>query len=239
MDITGTPESGPLRAGFPIADTVGGLSAAVAICACLAQQQTQARYIDVSMVEALLTTMGWAVSNYLIGGVEAERLGNENMTAAPSGTFETGDGLINIAANKQEQWEALVDLIGASTLKTDPRFLTREDRKTNRAVLKKEIQTYLQVSSAQNWSQQLNAKGIPTGLVLSLKDALGQEQVVRRGLISQVQNDEETLNVLGIAPLIDGARMQPGRPPPKLGQDQTEILSQLGYKTEETQAWES
>ena len=35
-------------------------------------------------------------------------MGNENMTAAPSGTFRTGDGLLNIAANKQEQFVALV-----------------------------------------------------------------------------------------------------------------------------------
>ena len=29
-------------------------------------------------------------------------MGNENFTSAPSGTFQTGEGLLNIAANKQE-----------------------------------------------------------------------------------------------------------------------------------------
>ena len=33
-------------------------------------------------------------------------MGNDNVTASPSGTFRTGDGLLNIAANKQEQFEA-------------------------------------------------------------------------------------------------------------------------------------
>jgi len=32
-------------------------------------------------------------------------MGNDNFTAAPSGTFRTADGHINIAANKQEQWK--------------------------------------------------------------------------------------------------------------------------------------
>lgn len=238
MDITGTAESGPLRAGFPIADTVGGLTAAIAICACLAQKTPQARYIDVSMVEALLTTMGWAVSNFLIGGVEAARLGNENMTAAPSGTFRTGEGLINIAANKQEQWETLADLIAAPGLKTDSRFLSREDRKTNRHALTQEIESHLKNASAEIWSRELNAAGVPTGLVLSLKDALSQEQISERGLVSQVQTGDETLHVLGIAPLIDKTRMQPEAPPPRLGQDQQEVLGPLGYTDADFKAWE-
>ena len=51
--------------------------------------------------------MGWVVSNYLIAGIEPTPIGNDNFTAAPSGAFRTGDGLLNIAANKQEQFEAL------------------------------------------------------------------------------------------------------------------------------------
>lgn len=56
------------------------------------------------MLEATLATMGWVVSNYLISGKEPVPMGNENFTAAPSGTFHTGKGLLNIAANKQEQF---------------------------------------------------------------------------------------------------------------------------------------
>ncbi|MFX5734537.1 CoA transferase, partial [Acinetobacter baumannii] len=72
--------------------------------------------IDVSMLEATLVSMGWAVSNWLIAGVRPEPMGNENMTASPSGTFRTGDGLLNIAANKQEQFVALCRLIGRPDL---------------------------------------------------------------------------------------------------------------------------
>jgi crotonobetainyl-CoA:carnitine CoA-transferase CaiB-like acyl-CoA transferase len=58
---------------------------------------------DVSMLEAVMATMGWAVSNYLVAGREPEPMGNDNVTASPSGACRTGDGLLNIAANKQEQ----------------------------------------------------------------------------------------------------------------------------------------
>ena len=104
MSITGDKNSAPLRVGYPIADTVGGITAAFAIAAALFRRERgkAGDFIDVSMLEATLATMGWAVSNWLIAGVEPEPLGNQNMTASPSGTFKTGAGLLNIAANQQQ-----------------------------------------------------------------------------------------------------------------------------------------
>ncbi len=73
---------------------------------------------------------GWPVSNYLTAGVEPQPMGNENMTGAPSGAFRTADDLLNIAANKQEQFVTLCQLIGRPELASDPRFAERETRKS-------------------------------------------------------------------------------------------------------------
>src|SRR6478609_10955392 len=43
MSVTGTPESVPMRVGFPVCDTVGGLMAAMAICASLAGRHRTGR----------------------------------------------------------------------------------------------------------------------------------------------------------------------------------------------------
>jgi len=54
-----------------------------------------------------------------------------NFTAAPSGTFKTIDGYINISANKQEQWESVTELLGVPELKEDLRFKKEmQERKT-------------------------------------------------------------------------------------------------------------
>ena len=138
MSITGTPETAPLRVGYPVADTLGGLVGAFAIAAALVRQKTsgEGAFLDVSMLECTLSALGWPVSNYLTAGVDPQPMGNENMTAAPSGAFRTGDGLLNIAANKQEQFVTLCRLIGLPELASDPRFAERETRKHNRAALK-------------------------------------------------------------------------------------------------------
>ncbi len=131
MSITGDKNSAPLRVGYPLADTIGGITAAFAVAAALFRRQRngEGEFIDVSMLEATLVTMGWAVSNWLIAGVTPEPMGNENVTASPSGTFKTGDGLLNIAANQQGQFQKLCELIGRKELAVDPRFNDREERK--------------------------------------------------------------------------------------------------------------
>ena len=91
MSITGKPEDSPLRVGFPLADTIGGLTAAMAVSAAL-NKQPRGQMIDVAMLDLVLATMGWVVSNYLIGGVLPAQQGNENVTSACQGHFRPQTG---------------------------------------------------------------------------------------------------------------------------------------------------
>src|SRR3546814_9656289 len=65
MSVTGDAGSAPLRTGFPISDTIGGLTASFAIAAALAGRRAtgEGTRIDVSLLEATLAAMGWVVSN--------------------------------------------------------------------------------------------------------------------------------------------------------------------------------
>ena len=121
MSVTGDPEGPPTRVGFPIADTLGGMTAAFAISAAL-NQRPRGAFLDVSMLEAVLAAMGWVVSNHLIAGAEPQAHGNENPTSAPSGTFETATGPMNIAANKDAQWVLLTDHLGMADLRSRPAY---------------------------------------------------------------------------------------------------------------------
>ena len=124
MAINGDERLNPLRAGFPICDTVGGMNAAFAVMAALFHRERtgEGQFIDVALLDSIMPLMGWVAANLLIGGQQPALMGNDNFTAAPSGTFRTQDGHINIAANKQEQWEAVCDVLEVPELKTDPRF---------------------------------------------------------------------------------------------------------------------
>jgi formyl-CoA transferase len=235
MSITGDSESAPLRVGYPLADTVGGLTAAMAICAALNAPERGA-FIDVSMLEAVLATMGWAVSNHLIGGVEPAPQGNENPTSAPSGAFRCADGLLNIAANKDEQWETLARHLGRGELIGDPDYATREDRKRNRHRLRAEIETALAARPARDWARELNAIGVPAGAVLTVPQVLAHPQVAGRDFLARFEEAPgvgRPIDVVRIGAMIDGRRPSVEAPPPALGADTWDILSWLGYSAEE------
>ncbi len=236
MSITGTPETAPLRVGYPVADTLGGLVGAFAIAAALVKQKTsgEGAFLDVSMLECTLSALGWPVSNYLTAGVEPKPMGNENMTAAPSGAFRTGDGLLNIAANKQEQFVTLCQLIGQPELASDPRFAERETRKQNRAALKALIETALASASAAAWEEKFNRAGVPAGRVLTIPQVLGERQVTERDMTTRFQGlpgMEQSLTVVRGGFMVDGQAPLPILPPPVLGEHMDEVFSALPPRT--------
>ena len=234
MSITGNPEDDPLRVGYPLADTIGGLTAAMAISAAL-NKTPRGQFIDVSMLDSVLATMGWVVSNYLIGGVEPAKHGNENVTSAPSGTFRTGDGLLNIAANEERQWQSLISHLGCEHLAEDARFETRNDRKANRAELTGELEIWLAGKSAKQWESELTSLGVPVGIVMSVPAILENEHTNHRGLLADfddVTGIDRDISVVRTGFQTNGTPMKVSSPPPTLGQHNEDLLRELGYDDE-------
>ena len=237
MSITGSPDTAPYRVGYPVADTIGGLTAAFTIAAALAGPTgSRGRLIDVSMLESVIATMGWVVSNYLVAGKIPEPAGNDNFTASPSGSFHTGDGLINIAANKQEQFEALCRVMGLEEIITDERFSDRQARLDNRSQLSAILENVLALKSAVEWQALFNDAGVPVGEVIGVADALCHPQVADRGMIGSFENAPGVGRDIQIACTgvkIDGKAPITDTPPPTLGQNTEAILFELGYSDTE------
>jgi crotonobetainyl-CoA:carnitine CoA-transferase CaiB-like acyl-CoA transferase len=235
MSVNGDERLTPLRAGFPVCDTVGGLNAAFAIMAALYHRERtgEGQFIDVAMLDSIMPLMGWVAANLLIAGKQPVPMGNDNFTAAPSGVFRTGDGHINIAANKQEQWEAVCDALEVPALKTDPRFEKRDIRKANRKQLTPLLEEQLARRSTREWVELLNASGVPSGAILSLEEALTQPQVRHRQTLQDVE-----VTGIGTIPLFNLTAkfsLTPGEitaPPPRISQHTEEVLAEFGIDAE-------
>jgi formyl-CoA transferase len=236
MAVNGDQRLNPLRCGFPVCDTVGGLNAAFAIMGALFHRERtgEGQFIDVAMLDSIMPLMGWVAANLLIGGQQPVPMGNDNFTAAPSGTFATADGYINIAANQQDQWVATCEVLGVPDLASDARFAKRDVRKANRAALTPLLEAQLRTRPTSHWVEALNARGVPSGAIASLEAALTSEQVRHRGTLAEVTEPE--LGPLRLFSLTAKFEKTPGgieTPPPRLGAHTDAVLGELGYTGEQ------
>jgi CoA:oxalate CoA-transferase len=238
MSVTGDAESAPLRVGYPLCDTLGGMGAAFAVVSALFRRERTGEgcYIDLSMLDSTISAMGWAVSNYLIAGVEAKPIGNQNMTAAPSGAFQASDGPINIAANKQEQFEALCRIIDRPDLITDPRFAERDARKANRAEINALLNEALASRTAEEWETAMNAAGVPAGRILTVPAVLAHPQIEARDLVQSLPLGQVGLEEVKVVRA--GFALGDGQPtarcaPPVLGANNEDVFTALGVDADE------
>jgi formyl-CoA transferase len=163
-------------------------------------------------------------------------MGNENFSSSPSGTFRTGSGQINIAANKQEQFEATCQVLGLNELCENPKFATRESRLENRGELSEILNLALVTRSTDEWVVLLNEAGVPCGPILTVAEALAQPQIADRGMVAtytDVPGVNRDIQVTRTGIKLDGKTPSVDTPPPMLGEHTDDILGELGLTTSE------
>ena len=238
MQLVGTDASGPLRTGFPLVDMTTGLNAAIAIMGALHRRKETGtgQHLDVAMLDSAMALLAFPFLQYQLTGAEPERLGNGSQLKTPTAdVFATAEGHIQVTALTDKQVAALLDTLQLTHLLDDPRFADADARSEHRFQMAALLEQTFALRTAVQWADSLGANGVPSSAVLTLSEALGQEQLQHRNFIKQ-------LTPLGMdAPLSlfsapyaaseDGPDLT--LPPPGVGEHTSAVLMEAGYTESE------
>jgi crotonobetainyl-CoA:carnitine CoA-transferase CaiB-like acyl-CoA transferase len=231
MAQTGEPDGRPMKAAAPVADTMGGLSAVIAIMGALMERQRtgEGRYLDISMLDGLTALMGQSIAAWGMTGRAPRRWGNGHPLMAPYESFRCADREIVIAVTNEKTWRSLVALPGFAALAADPRYADQPSRNANRATLVPAIEAVLRTRSAADWLAAFDAAGIPAEPINSLEEVVALSQLSERGMLVEVEYPPGSGNRIRTAGMPWRAVAGQGavRSPPALGQHTAEILGEM------------
>ncbi len=239
MSITGLPGQGPVRVGIPVADLTAGIFLAQGILVALLERERSGtgQWVHTSLLQAMVTMLDFQAARWLIAGEIPPQAGNDHPTVIPTGVFATADGHINIAASGQNMFRRLCEALGTEPLLDDPRFKTAPDRSRNRKALAPELEKAFATKTSAEWVELLNAKGVPSGPILDVKQVFENEQIQHLGMTVPVTHP--ALGEIRVqAPPVTLSRT-PGlvrTHAPDTGEHTAEILGELGLSAADVAA---
>lgn len=235
MSVTGTEETGPLRVGVPIADTVTGLIASFAITSKLMERERTGSggVVRTSLMQSANFLLTYQAQKFLSLGIVAGREGNDHPLLYPQGTFRTQDGYLTIASGNEKMWRQLCGAMGLEDLAEHPSFATNEARLRNKTELRQRMEEVLTNQSASFWIKTISEAGVPCGEVLGIDEVYTHPIAEELRLAESVDHTLlGPMKVLG-RPANTGSENWLRTAPPMLGEHNTEILQWLGFTAEE------
>jgi len=232
MSLTGEPAMGPMRAGFAVADATSGLMSAFAVATALYQrtQTGRGQFVDVSMLESLMTLFSGLVAEHTVAGFMHTQFGNGSVSRKPTAQrFRCGDGYIVLAVLTDRQFESLMTTLGRADALQDPRFADWPSRTEHSAALREVIETAMDGGDAKEWERRLSAASVPCGSIYSIPDIVAHPQLAHRGLLEDVETPYGPVKLMG--PAFHLAHGQGGitGPVSTAGEHTDEVLASAGY----------
>lgn len=221
-----------MKVGLPIIDVLAALNATVGILTALYHRTTsgEGQFLDISLLDAEVSSLVNPGSNFLVGGIASGRWGNTNPNVVPYQAVRAKDKWFMIAVGNNSQFARLCAALDAPEMASDPRFASNAARVENRDALVDAMFSRLKERPAAEWLEIFRREDIPSDPVQDISEVFADPQVLARDMLVALMHPTlGEVRTAGSAVKLSTTPVSYTRHPPLLGEHTEEILSGLGY----------
>jgi crotonobetainyl-CoA:carnitine CoA-transferase CaiB-like acyl-CoA transferase len=226
--MTGRPGD-PLRAGASVNDIMGGMFGAMGAMAALAQREKTGlgQEVQSALFENNIFLVAQHMMQFAVTGKPAAPMPARISAWAIYDVFEVRDGA----------WRVFCDAFGLAGLRDDPRLGSNNDRVLARSWLMPLLREKMAPHSAAHIAEVFEKNGLPFAPIARPQDLLEDPHLNATGALAPITlpDGRETKTVL-LPFTLDGKRLDVRLSPPRLGEHSLEILTALGYSSEQALA---
>jgi len=229
MSITGTEAGEQVRSGYAVADINAGLFAVIGVLMALRarEQSGRGQYVDVSMLDSMISAMSSNYMTFLGSGTVPRPLGSGFPTVVPYRVFKAKDRSFSIAVGSEKLWSAFCRVIERKDLETHPDYATNARRVENRRALEDILAAIFRERDMQEWVDSFRAAGIPCSPVRNFAEVAEHPQTVLREMFPWIESSAGRHRVTGSPIKMSQTPARIGPPAPELGEHTALVLAEV------------
>ena len=239
-------DDGPLLPGAMIADTSSAMFFTAAIVTALVARERDGvgQLVQTSALGSQLWLQMWELTHAWMTSSKIPRIGPHHINMpGPYGIYETSDGghYLFAMVNANEAWDAFWIFANAPEEALDERWDTPMKRVIGEVShedveeLQGKIRSVFKTKSTQEWQTFLSSQpDIIWERVQNYEEVRTDPQVVTNGYVEQMPvSDLVETSVVGNLAQFSQTPSSTHGPPPKLGEHNGELLTELGFSDQE------
>lgn len=240
MILSGRPGQ-PSKSFAPYCDFgTASLSAFGALAALMHRMKTgEGQVVEASLLNTALTFNNAALIEQSVLGLDREGSGTRGQYNAPTNSFKTDDGWIMVQIVGGGLFQRWADMIGEEKWLTDPRFASDQSRGDHGEIICARMAQWCEGKTNQQALEDLIAAGIPCGELLSAAEVLENEHVKQSAALQHIDYPgmSKAAAIVSHPVCYSKTPVAVFKRAPMLGEHTDEIMSDLGYSSDEIAAF--
>jgi len=239
ISTIGDPGGDLARVSFSPIDLGTGMHATSGVLGALLHRERtgEGAYVEVSLLDTAIGYMTYMAQNYWASGKVPGPMGSAHPSLCPYKLFKTADGAVMLGAANDRAWQRFCEVAGMQAFVDDPKFSSNANRVRNFDETNNLVQEHMLKQTSEFWIKELRQAGVPVAPIHNLEQALTNDHVLARGIVSTTMHPVVgELKQVSYPVTFNHQPRGPLLTPPQLGQHSHQVLTEAGFSEDEIMA---